>query len=583
MIIPKFSVDQNDEFIIVVAITPYIKASEADFYLLENQFKFYCKPYFLRLTFSHNIVENGKEKASFNVNTQEFTFYLPKEINGQKFNDLDLITKLLEKKSTNTSKIQVLNGESNQNDEDEESGDNEDEEWEFEQVIEPEPSLDELKNKIKYGFNDGYSDFFQGLQQDIGDIIDIPIIDSITKQERTKVRTEFEDLKFDPERYMENHFFNDDIKELLHYKCYWEDLIEKKIKLKKEKNQQQQSGQEPNEIINKKVEEEKVEEEKVEEEKVEEEKKVEKVEKEEEIKQIDPSNLEDYDEGNDEVTNETTIESNEISDELLEKINSTLSKKISIVNEESENKNTLIEKEDSTIATAAGASTTVSNSTTNKYSKKLITFSDEEKDIMKNLPNKEYMISNEKSILLGLVDIIYSYAYNERVNMGYENIESAWNICKLSGTLSCLDSFYNLSSVIECCFKRSLTFPLYRSWSLSERVLRDTKQIFQLGKRCLLKCLLDIKKKLESSEFKYYLNRLYIDDYCIWLQHASKKKLKSLRNKLSEYEMKKSMLSWPLEEYEKLVEEEGMVFGEEEEEEEDGEQKFEYENQDESD
>ncbi|KAM9987130.1 hypothetical protein ACTFIY_011532 [Dictyostelium cf. discoideum] len=578
MIIPKFSVDQNDEFIIVVAITPYIKASEADFYLLENQFKFYCKPYFLRLTFSHNIVENGKEKASFNVNTQEFTFYLPKEINGQKFNDLDLITKLLEKKSTNTSKIQVLNGESNQDDQDEdEEGDYEDEEWEFEQIVEPEPSLDELKNKIKYGFNDGYSDFFQGLQQDISDIIDIPIIDSITKQERTKVRTEFEDLKFDPERFMENHFFNDDIKELLHYKCYWEELIEKKLKLKNEKNQQQQqqqSEQESNEIINKK-------EEKKEEKQ--EEKQEEIKEKVEEIKQIDPSNLEDYDEGNDEVTNETTIESNEISDELLEKINSTLSKKISIVNDESESKNSLIEKEEET--TKSTTTTTTATTTNNKYSKKLITFSDEEKDIMKNLPNKEYMISNEKSILLGLVDIIYSYAYNERVNMGYENIESAWNICKLSGTLSCLDNFYNLSSVLECCFKRSLTFPLYRSWLLSERVLRDTKQIFQLGKRSLLKCLLDIKKKLESSEFKYYLNRLYIDDYCIWLQHASKKKLKSLRNKLSEYEMKKSMISWPLEEYEKLVEEEGMVFGEEEEEdgENNKEEQFEYENQDESD
>ncbi|KAK5576155.1 hypothetical protein RB653_007296 [Dictyostelium firmibasis] len=577
MIIPKFSVDQNDEFIIVVAITPYIKASEADFYLLENQFKFYCKPYFLRLTFSHNIVEDGKEKASFNVNTQEFTFYLPKEIKGQKFNDLDLITKLLEKKPTNTSKIQVLNDESNQNDEDEDGDDYEDEEWEFEQVVEPEPSLDELKNKIKYGFNDGYSDFFQGLQQDIGDIIDIPIIDSITKQERTKVRTEFEDLKFDPERYMENHFFNDDIKELLHYKCYWEDLIEKKIKLKKEKNQQS-IEQDPKEKINEKVEEEKVKEEKVKEEKFIEEKLEEgKLIEKEEIKQIDPSNLEDYDEGNDEVINETTIESNEISDELLEKINSTLSKKISIVNDESENKNILIEKEEEV---EEQSNTTTSSK--NKYSKKLITFSDEEKDIMKNLPNKEYMISNEKSLLLGLIDIIYSYAYNERVNMGYDNIESAWNICKLSGTLSCLDSFYNLSSVIECCFKRSLTFPLYRSWLLSERVFRDTKQIFQLGKRCLLKCLLDIKKKLESSEFKYYLNRLYIDDYCIWLQHASKKKLKSLRNKLSEYDMKKSMLSWPLDEYEKLVEEEGMVFGEEEQEE-DGEQQFEYENQDESD
>ncbi|GAM20005.1 hypothetical protein SAMD00019534_031800, partial [Acytostelium subglobosum LB1] len=139
MIIPRFTIEQNNDFVIVVARTPYIRANEADFYLMDDQFKFYCKPYFLRLTFPHRIVENGKEKASYNVDTQEFTFQLPKETSGQHFPDLDMITKLLDKKKSSEggAKIQLVDGQEidqvDGDDEDEEAGDYEGEEWEFEQ------------------------------------------------------------------------------------------------------------------------------------------------------------------------------------------------------------------------------------------------------------------------------------------------------------------------------------------------------------------------------------------------------------------------------------------------------------------
>eukprot|EP01132_Coremiostelium_polycephalum_P007894 gene7894-9713_t len=528
MLVPKFTVEQNEEFIIVVARTPYIKASEADFYLMGCQFKFYCKPYFLRLTFSHPIIENGKEKASFNVDTQEFTFYLPKEQHGQHFDDLDLITKLLEKKkSSQSTKIQVLGSTTNQdNDEDEDDEDNEDEEWEFEQNLESEPTIDELQFKVYYGFNDGYTKFFDGLESEISDIIDIPIIDAITKSERTSVRLGFENLKFDPDRYMENYIYDEEIKEFIKYKCYWEDLIEKKrdLKIKKENNEQV----EPLNI-----------------EKIEESTLTTTTTNE---KTFDPSNLEEYNE----ITIETQFEEDgtELSKDVISKINSTLEKKIELVG----GQNNLESNQD------------INNNNNKNEKKKLIEFTDEDKEIMRNLPNKDYLIKNEKSILLGLIDIIYSYAYNERINMGDSNIESPWNICKISGTLSCMETFGTLQSSVICCMRRSLAYPLYRNWNLSSKVLQDTKDIFSLGKRGILKALLHIKRILEGHEFKYYLNRLYIDDYCCWLQHASKKKLKSLRNKLLEFQIKKDQMDWPLEEYEKLVEEEGMVFGEEEEE-----------------
>lgn len=41
--------------------------------------------------------------------------------------------------------------------------------------------------------------------------------------------------------------------------------------------------------------------------------------------------------------------------------------------------------------------------------------------------------------LLGLVDIMFAYAYNNRVTEGENTVESTWTIRKLSSTLSWFD------------------------------------------------------------------------------------------------------------------------------------------------
>lgn len=45
------------------AVPPQV--SEVDWYLLEYEFKFYAKPYFLTLTFPGLVVEDGTERATF--------------------------------------------------------------------------------------------------------------------------------------------------------------------------------------------------------------------------------------------------------------------------------------------------------------------------------------------------------------------------------------------------------------------------------------------------------------------------------------------------------------------------------------
>ena len=44
-----------------------------------------------------------------------------------------------------------------------------------------------------------------------------------------------------------------------------------------------------------------------------------------------------------------------------------------------------------------------------------------------------------KPLYLGLVDLLFAYCYDHRTTEGEGNVESAWTMCKLSSTLSCLE------------------------------------------------------------------------------------------------------------------------------------------------
>lgn len=66
-----------------------------------------------------------------------------------------------------------------------------------------------------------------------------------------------------------------------------------------------------------------------------------------------------------------------------------------------------------------------------------ITFSEAEIDLLKELPNKEYLLDNgdSKKLCLNLIDILYASCYNHRTTLGENTVESSWTINKLSSTL----------------------------------------------------------------------------------------------------------------------------------------------------
>ncbi|KAK3790481.1 hypothetical protein RRG08_015950 [Elysia crispata] len=179
--------------------------------------------------------------------------------------------------------------------------------------------------------------------------------------------------------------------------------------------------------------------------------------------------------------------------------------------------------------------------------------SEREQYKLTTLPSREYMIdkSELKSVYLGLVDLIYAYAFNYRFTNGEENVESDWTICKLSATLSWLDHFDDIKEVVLSCARRSLCFPLFRNWKLIQRVLQDVQCIFQNGKTNVLKCLLGIYFIISESESRYPLNDLYVIDYCVWVQSSDANHLKSIADTLENMQLSKSDLDFNLEDMER--------------------------------
>lgn len=180
-------------------------------------------------------------------------------------------------------------------------------------------------------------------------------------------------------------------------------------------------------------------------------------------------------------------------------------------------------------------------------------FSKQEKNVLSSgaLRNKEFLIESnsieEKSLLLGLADLLFSFCFDHRLTGGENNVESASNISRLSCTLSWLETFReegdNCRTVITHSARRSLVYPYLRVWKLTRKVLTDVCKVLLLGRRCVLKCLLQIKAVFENTDTHYMLNKLFIDDYCVWIQQLNEASLQTFAKEYNN--MKNEMESGP--------------------------------------
>ncbi|CEI99810.1 hypothetical protein RMCBS344292_13890 [Rhizopus microsporus] len=412
MITPTFKVDQDDNFVYITINTPHVRAQDVDLYVEGSEFRFYLRPYFLRLHFPGNIIEDDQSKATYDPSAGQFTIKVSKETKGEQFADLDLLTKLLARTGETEKKkkpmIEVVGEESTEMEEAEEFN------WEIPQELPKE----QLSTHTYYGFNQQYTGYFTHVQETLNEINDIQSPETSTIESRREERLQLENERFDEDHYCTDFAEDEDIRQLMKYKT----VYAKELKRMQKENDEAK-----------------------------------------------------------------------------------------------------------------------------------MTFTRQEEEMMRQLPRKEYLVSNEKSVYLGLVDLLFAYSYNHRMTEGEGNVESAWCVGKLSSTLSCLEQFSTLKEVIITSFRRSLIYPLYRHFEFSEKVVQDVYILFKLGKRAILKALLEMKYIFDHHDVYYIYSKIYLDDYCVWIQHASDHVLRTLAHELHHLKINKNELGWDLDEIEEVI------------------------------
>uniref|UniRef100_A0A7S2MZ90 Shq1 C-terminal domain-containing protein n=1 Tax=Haptolina brevifila TaxID=156173 RepID=A0A7S2MZ90_9EUKA len=156
--------------------------------------------------------------------------------------------------------------------------------------------------------------------------------------------------------------------------------------------------------------------------------------------------------------------------------------------------------------------------------------------------------------MCGLVDLLFAYAYDVRTTEGESTVESGWTIRRLSCLFSWLEEFDSVVEVSLACVRRSLTYPLVRHLGLACALLRDVEQILRLGAPAVLRSLLMVRGLVQrSDEHGYLLNRIWTDDYCVWLQQLPPRWLDRLADKLAAVHVTHDMLAWPLAAFESLA------------------------------
>ena len=139
-----------------------------------------------------DVVQNGKEHAEFDRENNRLTVWIPKLTPGEHFDGLDMLTKLLTHRKELPATIEELDGDE-QPPADESAAD----------AAAAAAAADTLHVlRPHYGFADGFSDFFEPLQEDLPEIIDLPQPDLVAAADRTRLREQQEDQHFEIEHYM---------------------------------------------------------------------------------------------------------------------------------------------------------------------------------------------------------------------------------------------------------------------------------------------------------------------------------------------------------------------------------------------
>ncbi|QLQ78980.1 hypothetical protein HG537_0B03270 [Torulaspora globosa] len=221
MLTPEFVVSQDDKFVFikVKVSTVRFSASGLEMAVDGTVFVFYLSPYYLRLTFPDEIVDDERATAKYCSKEECIDIQLPKLREGTFFEDLDVPTKLLARRGdlvgahALSKRDQGLKkplieeiGFGNENLEKDDlqaisaAGDSFN--WEIEQNVKGQ--CDGLLS-MKYGFEDLYDTSVSVSVSNGNDINELDDPERTAPNDRVRERLGKEDLKFDPEYYVSEY------------------------------------------------------------------------------------------------------------------------------------------------------------------------------------------------------------------------------------------------------------------------------------------------------------------------------------------------------------------------------------------
>lgn len=186
-----------------------------------------------------------------------------------------------------------------------------------------------------------------------------------------------------------------------------------------------------------------------------------------------------------------------------------------------------------------------------------VDFNEDEVGVLKELPNKNYLLSKKEyqQVMCGFVDILFGYCYDKRTTLNESTVESGWTINKLSSTLSWFCVFDDVRDTLIACFRRALAYPIFRNFDLCYKVKDDLVLLLRKEKRIVIKCMIEIYQMFNASnDARYILNQLYIKDYLIFLQKCNNKEFLELALTISNIELSKNDLDLELDEIEAAAE-----------------------------
>ena len=97
MLTPRFKLVQDDKFVTISIYAPFTHVAETEVFMDGTDFRFFSKPYFLRLHFPCEIVENDEASAKFEADTVSYVIKCPKVNQGEFFPGYSIFFKRLVK------------------------------------------------------------------------------------------------------------------------------------------------------------------------------------------------------------------------------------------------------------------------------------------------------------------------------------------------------------------------------------------------------------------------------------------------------------------------------------------------------